>query len=211
MYLAAKSSYPIIGWNDYSLFVNRSKLPDKKLIVAEIDRALISTNYTVNKYKNSAEKELHRYEFIEIIVRLSLVKYLQAKTAKDIVQSYQMIREEIFPRNGSVMGMDFRVKYMYNLKCDEIFRKNEAPLKAVFETFHTPAKKFLTCDDCLTMIKKTGIKLDLGESKLMILYCESLQTRIDTLSKLEVMQEMRYIEFVCFIARLSHEIYAGTK
>lgn len=100
MYLAAKSSYPVIGWNDYSLFVNRSKLPDKKLIVAEIDRALISTNYTVNKYKNSAEKELHRYEFVEIIVRLSIVKYVQNKTAANMVEAYKMIREEIIPRNG---------------------------------------------------------------------------------------------------------------
>lgn len=74
--LSAQSSYPVISWNDYSLFVGRSKLQDKKLIIAEIDRALISTNYTTNPYKNSAEKELHRYEFIEIIIRLSLVKYL---------------------------------------------------------------------------------------------------------------------------------------
>jgi len=88
MHLASMSSYPIIGWNDYSLFVTRSKLPDAKLIVAEIDRALISTNFAMNPYKNSAEKELHRYEFIEIIVRLSIVKYLQPKIAKDIVDSY---------------------------------------------------------------------------------------------------------------------------
>lgn len=86
--LASLSSYPVISWNDYSLFVNRSQLPDKRLIIAEIDRALISTNYTINKYKNSAEKELHRYEFIEIIVRLSIVKYLQPKLARNLVESY---------------------------------------------------------------------------------------------------------------------------
>ena len=37
MYLTAKSSYPVIGWNDYSLFVHRSKLFDKKLRVVEVD------------------------------------------------------------------------------------------------------------------------------------------------------------------------------
>lgn len=86
--LSTNSSYPTLSWNDYSLFVNRSKLPDKRLIIAEIDRALISTNYTTNKYKNSAEKELHRYEFIEIIVRLSIVKYLQPKIFKSMVESF---------------------------------------------------------------------------------------------------------------------------
>ena len=100
---------------------------------------------------------------------------------------------------------------MYNLRCDEIFKKNQPSIKAVFETFHTGAKQFMTVDDCENMVKKTGIKLDRGESKMIILYCESLQTRIDTLSNLEVMQKMIYIEFVCFLARLAHEVYAGTK
>jgi hypothetical protein len=54
-----------------------------------------------------------------------------------------MIVPEIVPRNPTVEGVHFRNKYMYNLKCDEIFRKNEIPLKAICETFYTPAKKYL--------------------------------------------------------------------
>jgi len=46
---------------------------------------------------------------------------------------------------------------------------------------------------------------------MIIYYAESLMTRIDTLSDLSIMQQMRYVEFLCFIARIAHQIYDGTK
>lgn len=36
-------------------------------------------------------------------------------------------------------------------------------------------------------------------------------TRIDTLSDLSVMQKMIYVEFLCFFARIAHQLYEGTK
>jgi len=36
-------------------------------------------------------------------------------------------------------------------------------------------------------------------------------TRVDTMSDLSVLQQMKYVEFIVFIARLSYEIYKGTK
>jgi len=98
---------------------------------------------------------------------------------------------------------------MYNLKCDEIFRKNEAPIKGIMENFFTPAKKFLNVEDCKAIIKKADFNLN--ENKVIIWYAESLMTRIDTLSDLSVMQQMRYVELLCFISRIAHEIYKGSK
>ena len=116
---------------------------------------------------------------------------------------------EIIPRNPQVEGYGFREQYMYNLECDEIFRKNEPPIKAVMENFFTPAKKFLNVDDTKAIIKKAD--LNLNENKIIIYYAESLMTRIDTLSDLSVMQQMKYVEFLCFISRIAHELYKGTK
>ena len=36
-------------------------------------------------------------------------------------------------------------------------------------------------------------------------------SRIDTLSDLSALQQMKYVEFLVFIARISHEVYKGTK
>ena len=49
---------------------------DGKIIdLATLDRAFIATNVNEHKVVNSAERTLHRYEFIELLIRLALIKY----------------------------------------------------------------------------------------------------------------------------------------
>lgn len=69
--IAANSNYPTITLNDYTVFVNKSNIMDKNVNLAAVDRMFIATNTSKNGFKVSAERELHRYEFLEVIVRLS--------------------------------------------------------------------------------------------------------------------------------------------
>ena len=71
LFLAANSSYPTLSFNDTTEFVRRSQLFGKYLSLARMDQLMIATNQSNNKYKANAERELHRYEFVEFIVRLS--------------------------------------------------------------------------------------------------------------------------------------------
>lgn len=71
LYIASSSQWPCIGLNDFTIFVHRTDLMDKHLNLATVDRTFITTNFSLNPYKNSAERELNRYEFVEIIVRLA--------------------------------------------------------------------------------------------------------------------------------------------
>ncbi len=48
---------------------------------------MVATNVSNNKYKSNAERELHRYEFVEFIVRMGKIKYLERKNATDLVDS----------------------------------------------------------------------------------------------------------------------------
>ena len=36
-------------------------------------------------------------------------------------------------------------------------------------------------------------------------------SRVDTLSDLSILQQMKYVEFIVFIARIAHEVFIGTK
>lgn len=79
-----------------------------------------------NRYKNGAERELHRYEFLEVNVRLSLSKYKEPKVVPTLSEAFDKIMtEDVTPNNTAVDGYNFREEHMYNLKCDEIFKKNE--------------------------------------------------------------------------------------
>jgi hypothetical protein len=125
--VASNSSYPTIGLNDFTSFTGRSKFQDKNVNLACLDRQFIATNVpgADNKYKNGAERELHRYEFVEVIVRLAKDKYKEPKIVGTLAEAADKIfTEDVIPKNKAVDGFNFREEHMYNLKCDEIFRKN---------------------------------------------------------------------------------------
>jgi hypothetical protein len=76
LYLAiiVNSEYPVITWNDFTILVNKSKIVDKNCNLSTIDRVYIATNVSFNNNSN-ADRDLNRFEFLEIIVRLSICKY----------------------------------------------------------------------------------------------------------------------------------------
>ena len=187
LYIAANSNYPTITLNDYTSFINRSKILDKNVNLAAVDRMFIATNTSNNKYKNSAERELHRYEFVEVIVRLSLVKYKEPKIHEKLHDATeQILIKDVLPNNPSVDGYTFRKEHMYNLKCDEIFTKNDAVIRKLFESFLNPSKKYVTLEECTNLLKKAD--LNIKDYKVSPCYTESMMSRIDTLSDMSVLQ-----------------------
>ena len=64
-------------------------------------------------------------------------------------------------------------------------------------------------EECFKTCRKAGIVI--SESKINECYVESMMTRVDTMSDLSVLQQMKYVEFIVFIARLAYEIYRDTK
>ena len=51
LYIASNSSYPTMGLNDFTTFINTSKIMDKNVNLATVDRQFIATNVSVNPYK----------------------------------------------------------------------------------------------------------------------------------------------------------------
>ena len=92
---------------------------------------------------------------------------------------------------------------------DEIFRKNNAVLKKLYEQSHLASSKFISPEECILIAKKAA--LNLTDQKLTNCYVESLMSRVDTMKDLRMAKQMRYVEFLVFIARIAHEIYSSTK
>jgi hypothetical protein len=208
MYLAANSSYPTISFNDTTEFVRRSQMFGKYLSLARMDQIMIATNQSNNKYKANAERELHRYEFMEFMVRLSQSMYRDSKREDDIVSAIDAIfTKEIEPNNPSIEGLNFREEHMYNLKVDEIIRKNTTVIQKLFETFLTPNKRYVTQDEMIKMIKTSGLVI--SDLRMAPCYAESMMSRIDTLSDTSVLLQMKFVEFIVFICRAAHEVNIG--
>lgn len=120
-----------------------------------------------------------------------------------------ILTRDVIGRNKAVDGYNFREKHMYNLKCDEILKKNEVVIQKLYESFLNPNKKFVTLDECRKMLKKAD--LNVSDFRLAPCYAESMMSRIDTMSDMSVLQQMKYVEFLVFICRVAHEVYIGTK
>lgn len=92
----------------------------------------------------------------------------------------------MIPNNIAVDGYNFREEHMYNLKCDEVFRKNEPVIAKLFESHTNPNKKFITLDECRTLLKASD--MNVNDYKVSPCYAESMMSRIDTLSDLSSLQ-----------------------
>lgn len=103
-------------------FCERCKIVDNETInAATLERTLSQTNLSKNPHKKSADRELHRYEFVEIIVRIAQEKYCVTKVCKNVQNAVKkLIMEHILPNNKNleVDGYNFRVKHLYTPEMD---------------------------------------------------------------------------------------------
>ena len=59
---------------------------------------------------------MHRYEFIELIIRLSIIKYRDTKivsTIQDAVERFLTV--DLFPKAKRLDSIVFRQQFIYNL------------------------------------------------------------------------------------------------
>lgn len=76
--LICKSSFPNISWIDFTNYCEQSKIPDKNVVLATIDRLFIATNVELEALDDNPDKALCRFEFFEILVRLANVKFKES-------------------------------------------------------------------------------------------------------------------------------------
>ena len=71
-YSGQSHAYPAIAIEDFMSWAEECGLTSAKLInEANLMKCFTETIVSTNKYKKSGEKMLHRYEFVEIIVRIA--------------------------------------------------------------------------------------------------------------------------------------------
>jgi len=107
-----------LGQNDWLSFARKTGIFDNKIIdLATLDRTFILTNVNTHGLFSSAERNLNRYEFIEILVRFANIKYKekthQVKTTVDAIQ--MMLEKNVYPNCREADGWNFRQKYLYNV------------------------------------------------------------------------------------------------
>lgn len=142
--------------NDFTSWANNTGIVDNKWIVlATLDRILITTNVALHGLISSAERDLNRYEFLEVIVRLANALYRESRVCETTPQAIlKLLNDNIFPHSKSVDGETFRRFQCYNVKVNEILKKNEGVLKKIYDSYTHAKKKFIRLDECREFIRK---------------------------------------------------------
>merc|ERR1712072_316118 len=67
--LVSSKNFPKLDLEDMTKMCYKAKLFDRNMNMATLDKNFVATNASVNGYKNPADRELNRYEFVEFMVR----------------------------------------------------------------------------------------------------------------------------------------------
>mmetsp|Transcript_4014 Transcript_4014/g.5331 ORF Transcript_4014/g.5331 Transcript_4014/m.5331 type:complete len:91 (-) Transcript_4014:600-872(-) len=62
--------------------------------------------------------------------------------------------------------------------------------------------------ECQAFVRKVG--LSISEMMVGAIYAESMMTMVDTIREPTKPNQMKYVEFIVFLCRISHEHYSKT-
>lgn len=85
--LANSKNFPKLDLDDVTKICYKGKLFDRSMNMATLDKNFVATNASLNGYKNPADRELNRYEFVEFLVRTAKSKYVDSKIYHDLSEA----------------------------------------------------------------------------------------------------------------------------
>ena len=149
-FYSGSSSYPFITMNDFTSFSHATKILDGEIIkLADLDLILVASCVSHHQYVNSATLDMTRYEFIEMIVRVAQDRYRLTKVCRTLCEGIEKTLEDlIYPHAKQMDGEHFRRYHCYNIKTNEILKKNEAQIRRIYDSFTHAKKKFVTMPEC---------------------------------------------------------------
>jgi hypothetical protein len=137
---------------DYSQFVTKSKIPDKNVNLAAVDRTFIATNVVPRGaplVPNMPGNALCRFQFLEAIVRLGNEKYKGPGYVKTFAEATQKVLHEcIFTNFTPEPWQEFRDNQLWTLEVDDMFSANLENLKEIYGKYFTQIKKYMDLQDC---------------------------------------------------------------
>ena len=109
------------------------KIIDKNMTISTIDRLFIAVNVYLGKLEDNPDRDLCRYEFYEILVRIASTKYKDTKIVTTHSMALNMLIEQI--KLHSVIkfdGYQFKAEQLWNLEVDDLFKGNQKALRTVY-------------------------------------------------------------------------------
>ena len=95
--ISISKSYPTLGWLIFMDFCNEISVLDDKVKILQLHRAFTAVNMEndapedENIEEDNSAQELCRYEFIEILIRLAVLKYYNTRICQSYLEAWGII------------------------------------------------------------------------------------------------------------------------
>ena len=124
LHVASQSSWPNIGSLDFCDLATKAKFLDQFVNISSCDRTYIAANLKVDT-SSAPSNGLKRFEFLESIVRLSNIKYLEPKLVKSYAEATEkLITECLLPNFHPEPWQEWRDKVLWTMDVNDILESN---------------------------------------------------------------------------------------
>ena len=142
VHLASNSAWPNITQLNMCGFAEKSKILDQNVNISAVDRTFIAANLKVEQSGSAPSNGLKRFEFLENLVRLANVKYIEPKIVKSYPEATEkLIVECIIPNFIPDPWQEFRIKQLWTIDVNDLLEANLENLNKIYKHYLTPTKQ----------------------------------------------------------------------
>lgn len=185
---------------------------DSNLSIAAIDLEFITTVSGFKGGKLNPNRDLIRFQFLEIFVRLAVHKYFRTKICKSKFEAIQrFFSEDIGAFLNKFKSYEWREQKYFCEEVEFILKEYSEELEELFKMYSgrytMPSQpKFVSLEEFGEMIVSSGVlSLNIANKDIGKYYNLSLETEVDELENEKHMQ-MFTLEFYEAIARVAEKM-----
>lgn len=146
---------------------------------------------------DNPDKELCRYEFFELLVRMAIAKfpnYPPADALRKLVEEYMLTDPNL------LSWWRFRQELIWTLEVDDLLKANTHITRKLYQSVQTVLKKQFHLEDAVQMVSHSTLKLTDKDTTLAFSYSKFPVT--DEMIDITNVQLLNFGEFQEFICRL---------
>ena len=210
---ASNSNFPTISIGEFTLMCKKFNFADKNVPQSTIDRFFIAVNVELENQDHNPDKELMRFEFIELLVRIANEKFCRFGPCTSFFQAFKTLMDvHIIPNGEQHHWQEFRETDIWTIDVNDVLLMNLDSLRTIYDSYSFPTKQFMTKEDFVDLFMQ---KTDLGMQERDVVYSFGM-------SKMTVVNEnsedgerqynkLLFVEFLEAIARVAHQKFRDSE
>ena len=148
-------NYPYISKHGFISFCQTCEITSETLTKEKLESTFDLTDIEIVQHDENPKKMLCRYEFLEIILRIALIKF-QDLEVPSFIKLQKLLDENIYKFSFFSKSRIFRKERMYNLEVNDILEKNFNSLQSLLNKYKDETGRWLSIKGAGLMAESAG-------------------------------------------------------